>query len=48
MLFKILTGKSTRKRPSGRLRHRLENNIIIVLKGIGRIQLTIGIFGMPL
>ena len=33
--FKILTGKSTRKRPLGRPRLRLENNVRIDLKEIG-------------
>ena len=33
--FKILTGKSTGKRPFGRLRHRWEDNIRMDLKEIG-------------
>ena len=35
MLPKILTGKSTRKRPLGRSRHRREDNIRMDLKEIG-------------
>ena len=33
--FKILTGKSTGKRPQGRPRRRWEDNIIMNLKEIG-------------
>jgi hypothetical protein len=33
--FKILTGKPTEKRPLGRPRHRLEDNIRMDLKEIG-------------
>ena len=33
--FKILTGKTTRKRPLGRPRRRWENNIRIHIKEIG-------------
>ena len=33
-VFKILTGKSKGKRPSGRSRHRWEDNIRMDLKGI--------------
>jgi len=34
--FKILVGKSQRKRAHGRYGHRLEDNIGIDLRGIGR------------
>ena len=34
-VFKILIGKSTEKRPSGRLRHRWEDNSRMGLKEIG-------------
>ena len=49
MLFKILTGKPTGKRPLGRPRRRWEENIrmdleeIGSMRGIGLIQLRIGI-----
>ena len=33
--FKILTGKSTRKRPSGKPSGKWEDNITMYLKGIG-------------
>ena len=52
--FKILTGKPTGKRPLGRPRHRLEDNIRMDLKEIGTntgivlIWLWIGIIGEPL
>ena len=35
MLSKFLTGKSTEKNPSGRPTRRWEENIIMVLDGIG-------------
>ena len=49
--FKILTGKLTRKRPLGRPRRRLEDNIRMDLRGkeaireYGLIRLKIGIIG---
>ena len=49
--FKILTGKPTRKRLSGRPRRRWENTIRMDLKGIqgiGLIRLWIGIIEEPL
>ena len=48
--FKILTGKTTGKRPLGRPRHRWEDNIRMDLEeiGIGLIQLRIGIIGETL
>ena len=51
--FKILTGKPTGKRPSGRPRHRWEDNIRMDLEEIGiwvigLIRLRIGIIGEPL
>ena len=49
--FKILTGKSTEKRPLGRSRRRCKDNIRMVLRviqGIGLIRLRIGIIGEPL
>ena len=52
--FKILTGTPTGKRPSGRPRHRWEDNIkmdlkeIVSVRGIGLIRLRIGIIGEPL
>ena len=52
--FKILTGKSTGKRPLGRPRRRWEDNIRIDLEeigmnaGIGLIRLMIGIIREPL
>jgi hypothetical protein len=49
--FRILTGKLTGKRPSGRPRRRSEDNIRMDLKeirGIGLILPRIGIIGEPL
>ena len=52
--FKILPCKPTGKRPSGGLRRRWEDNVIMDLKqyvsiqGIGLIRLRIGIIGEPL
>ena len=52
--FKILTGKPSGKRPSGRLRPRWENIIRMDLKekmsirGIVLIQVRIGIIAEPL
>ena len=52
--FEILTGKRTGKRPLGRPRRRLEDNIGMDLKEIGiktrimLIRLRIGIIGEPL
>ena len=50
--FKILTGKSTGKRPLGRPRRRWEDNIRMDLEEsmrvIGLIRLRIGIIGEPL
>ena len=49
--FEILTGKPTGKIPLGRPRRKLEDNIRMDLKemrGIGLIQLRIGIIGEPL
>ena len=49
--FKILTGKPTGKRSLERPRRRWENNIRMDLeqiRGIGLIQLRIGIIGEPL
>ena len=53
-VFKILTGKSTGKRPLGRSRHRWEGTIRMDPKGIavsrrtGLIQLRIWTIGEPL
>ena len=51
----MLTGKPTGKRSLGRPRRRWEDNIIVDLeeigeemRGIGLIQLRIGIIGVPL
>ena len=55
--FKILTGKPTGKRPSGRPRRRWEDSIrmdleeigiSVSVRGIGLIRLRIGIIGEPL
>ena len=52
--FKILTGKSTGKRPLGRPRRRWEDNIrtdleeIGILRVIGLIRFRIGIIGEPM
>jgi hypothetical protein len=52
--FKIITGKPTRKRPSGRTRHSCEDNMKMYVKDIGTIredgliQFRIGIIGVPL
>ena len=51
---KIVTGKSREKRLLGRLRHRLEDDIIAYLKEIGvngrirLLELGIGIIRVPL
>ena len=51
--YKVLTSKSTRKRPLGRPRNSWEDNIRIDLKEIGVntrnwIRFRIGIIGKPL
>ena len=52
--FKMLTGKSTGKRPLGRSRHRLDEDIrmdleeVVSVRGIELIRLRIGIIGEPL
>ena len=52
--LKMLTGKPTGKKPLGTPRLRCEDNIrmylkqIVVIRGIGMIQLGIGIIGEPL
>ena len=50
--FKILTGKPTEKRPLGRPRHKMENNIRMDLKGANMRNwvalIRIGIIREPL
>ena len=54
MLFRILTGKPTGKRPLGRPRRRWEDNVRMDLEELGSMQviglirLRIGIIGEPL